>query len=77
MTISYEPLGRSKKIGETEKAVLIEWTMTGKYVEDEQVHKKWFPKQFVKQNEYGVWVCIDWLYYKTDKELRPKYQDHR
>jgi hypothetical protein len=77
MTTNYEPLARSKKISETEKAVLIEWTMTGKYVEDEQVHKKWFPKKFVIQNEYGVWMCIDWLYHKTDKELRPKYQEHR
>lgn len=68
-----EPLAGSKKITETEKAVLIEWTLMGKYVEDEQQVQHWFPKSRITQNSYGVWIVEDWLYHKVDNELRPQY----
>jgi len=74
----FYPLGGgSKKIGETVKAINLQWRMTGKYVEDEMIVTHWFPKQFVKLNEYGVWMVAEWLYRKVDNELRPEYQKNR
>jgi hypothetical protein len=78
MKTEFIPLGGSaKKVSETEKAILLEWNFTGKYVEDTFQVKEWLPKQFVSKNEYGTYQIAEWLYRKLDKKYTPSYWNER
>lgn len=72
-----EPLRKSRKITDTHKAVLIEWSYPTRFIEDEFTVQSWIPKSRCLQNAHGVWCVEDWLYNKLIKENNNPALDYK
>lgn len=62
---THELLCRSQVIKESEKAILVKYTIASRFEEDQAEVMEWFPKKVCNVNEYGSVSVAKWFIQKN------------